>query len=90
MERRALLAVNVLDADQPVADAALGHDMLGLRRVAFKFLPQVPHVNSQVMVVISTSRPPHFLKELVMGEHAPWVPRETRDARHGDRSPESD
>jgi hypothetical protein len=47
MTRAALLAWLVLDADQPVADTALGNDMLGLGRIAFEPLARVSHVDAQ-------------------------------------------
>ena len=59
---RALLALFVNDADQPVAHAGFREEMLGLCRIMFELMSQVSHVDSQIMVVVSVRWPPHLQK----------------------------
>ncbi len=63
--RPELLALKDRHTDQPVADAGLGNDVLGLRRVLFEFLPKVSHVYSQIAKVGNVRRTPYFLKQLL-------------------------
>lgn len=79
-----LFALKVLSIDlgtsdavaQTVADAGLGAEQLGLRRVCFDLPAQLGHVDPQVMGMLDVAGPPDLLEDLTMGEDLPCVLRE--------------
>jgi len=54
--------------------------------VVFKLLPQVPHVDPQVMAVFHIGRPPDFSQELAMGENLSWVAQQDGEQAKFDRA----
>ena len=45
---------------KPIADAGFGQDVARLRGVVLEFLPQVPHVDAQVVRTFRVARAPHL------------------------------
>src|SRR6185312_5616559 len=59
--------------DQPVAHRRFRQQVPGLRRIELQLLPQMPHVNAQVVALFGMRRPPDFAQELAVRQHAAHV-----------------
>ena len=58
---------------QPVTDTQFGHQNLRRVGVWFDFLTQLAHEDAQIMRVMHVDRAPHFLKEMLVGDHVSGV-----------------
>ena len=43
--------------------------MLRTRRIGLQLLPQVPHINAQIVAVLHRIRPPDLIEQLPLGQH---------------------
>ena len=65
--------------DEAVANACLSDQVLGSCRIIFEFLPQVPHVDAQVVAALHIGRSPDVAQELPVRQHLSWMAQEDRE-----------
>jgi hypothetical protein len=55
--------------EQPIADTSFCNEQLGLGRIRLQLLPQVRHVNAEVMRLLDSVRSQHLAHDLAMGQN---------------------
>ncbi len=54
---------------EAIADAGFGQDVAGLGGVRFEFLPQVSHVDADIVIALDVTRSPDFAEQVTMRQH---------------------
>ncbi|VCI42383.1 Uncharacterised protein [Burkholderia pseudomallei] len=62
--------------DETVSRTGLRYDVLGMSWVTFQPLPQMPDINSQIVMILGMRRPPHRPKQLVVRHQLIRVPNQ--------------
>ena len=70
---------------QPVADPGFGQQVFRLHRVGLQLLPELLHVDAQVVRVARVRRPPHFGQQLAVRHHHAEVLRQAGEQAELDR-----
>ena len=55
--------------DKTVADPGFGQQVAWPRRIDFKFLAQVAHINTQIVIVLNGIGAPHRKQQVALGQH---------------------
>jgi hypothetical protein len=71
--------------DQAIAHPHFSHEIAWPCGVGFQFVPQLAHIDSQVVAVMDMLRPPDFLEHLAMGHHQSEVANEQGEQSVFDR-----
>jgi hypothetical protein len=63
---------------QSVAHSGFGLKIFGLRGVVFEFLPQVAHVNAQIMTILNIGGTPDFVQQLPLSYYPAQIADQCR------------
>ena len=63
---------------KPVADAGFREQMYRLGRIRLQLLPQVPHIDPQIVAVFNGVWSPHLAQQLPLGQHFARVVQQRR------------